>query len=527
MQSDFIQLQQRLQNRHLDFSAAYLALQELHSLIKNEPELINEETVKCLKQVFENDTHVKKQRQAFFLYYEAAQAVTSIMASAAKNALRQNAFSVSKEILFSYEDCRHMAVARALGEIPLSLNPVWPDDRQVNEPPPVSVGELLRAAGMRRCTANRAGRSLIFENSSEKILVVKVIRKQDDIRSVMNEALWMEFLNSGDIAIPDFFHVPSPLNINGEYILTLDKIPSGIADDSLPSENANVIAYIADKSYFHYPNEPADEGLPTENSFRRIMIKNAWLLGFMTGRGIVHTAPIPLFHNRVQKERRDDMGLYQWPKAGRLDRWLASCRYPNFGVSGLRDFEHLKPFTGNGKDLYEHIGAHILSLILVTGSWFRNKETHSDSLNSENKFKDTRHLFDKGFFIAVVQGMFDSYYKGFTGLDSDAALDVDYTVLIERMICEMGVDRYMEEILRVQDQTEMTAEEFIGFLKDRGLSDEEIVKHEKGNADITLKTGPHLGGFNRKISLPELIRYIATASAVCISGRYIAENGLA
>ena len=50
---------------------------------------------------------------------------------------------------------------------------------------------------------------------------------------------------------------------------------------------------------------------------------------------------------------------------------------------------------------------------------------------------------------------------------------------------------------------------------------EEILKNmEKGKRDITLLTGPHLGGFNDRISLPELIRFIETMAALCISGKY-------
>ena len=71
------------------------------------------------------------------------------------------------------------------------------------------------------------------------------------------------------------------------------------------------------------------------------MGRAALLLGWLAGRGIVHEAAIPLFHNRVQRDRREDGGVYDWRLPGRLDRWLASALHPNFGLSGLRDFEHL------------------------------------------------------------------------------------------------------------------------------------------------------------------------------------------
>jgi len=37
--------------------------------------------------------------------------------------------------------------------------------------------------------------------------------------------------------------------------------------------------------------------------------------------------------------------------------------------------------------------------------------------------------------------------------------------------------------------------------------------------DINLRTGPHLGNFNCRISLPELISFFNMASACCIAGR--------
>ena len=88
------------------------------------------------------------------------------------------------------------------------------------------------------------------------------------------------------------------------------------------------------------------------------------------------------------------------------------------------------------------------------------------------------------------------------------------------MIEEMGVDRYMEEILRVPDQNDMTDTEFKRFFEDAGYSTDQIKELKKGESDIVMHTGPHLGGFNRQISLPELIESVAAMSALCIAGKY-------
>jgi hypothetical protein len=82
----------------------------------------------------------------------------------------------------------------------------------------------------------------------------------------------------------------------------------------------------------------------------------------------------------------------------------------------------------------------------------------------------------------------------------------------------------MEETLRVQDQIEMSEEAFEGFLRRRGYSDEALAKEKKGIRDITTYTGPHLGGFNQGISIPELIEAVGTMAALSISGRYRAER---
>jgi hypothetical protein len=42
---------------------------------------------------------------------------------------------------------------------------------------------------------------------------------------------------------------------------------------------------------------------------------------------------------------------------------------------------------------------------------------------------------------------------------------------------------------------------------------------KKGIKDIVVLTGPHLGTFNERISLPELVESVETMAALCITGR--------
>jgi hypothetical protein len=92
------------------------------------------------------------------------------------------------------------------------------------------------------------------------------------------------------------------------------------------------------------------------------------------------------------------------------------------------------------------------------------------------------------------------------------------------MVEEMGVDRHMTELLRRVDQTQMTDAAFLDFLRARGYADDRLEGLIRGEKDILIPSGPHLGDFNRQISLPELIEAVAAMAAVCIAGRFMAET---
>jgi hypothetical protein len=247
------------------------------------------------------------------------------------------------------------------------------------------------------------------------------------------------------------------------------------------------------------------------------MARSAENLGRLSSHSILHTAAIPLFHNRTQQTRRGDAGRYIWTRKGRLDRWLDSCRYPNFGLSGLRDFEHLCLWSGQGRELFLEVGAQILSLLLVAGSTFRSKDPERVGLDRNGDPCDCRDLFDPDLLSELVSLIVTSFHQGFTGR-SMPAMPASQQRLIERMIEELGVDNHMTETLRARDQEAMSEAEFEAFLTQRGLQPKAV---SKGAEDVTLITGPHLGDFNSVISLPELIDFTAAAAAVCISTRFL------
>ena len=314
--------------------------------------------------------------------------------------------------------------------------------------------------------------------------------------------------------------------VNGGWVVRFRQLPP-VAPASRICTSPAAFGYEAPQDYFNYPNPLDNEhALPSTACFAETIGRNAFLLGTLCRRGIGHQAPIPLFHNRVQQDRRRDGGLYEWFRAGRLDRWLASCAYPNFGVSGLRDFEHMVSVNAGGGtlELYRLMGCHFLSLLLVTASYFRARAPHKVGWTAEGRPVDVRYLFDQRILADWIALIFSHYYRGFVGQAPDTALPVNTDHLAARMVDEMGVDHHMEEILRVSDQQQMTSRAFEDFLVERGYGPDDIARTPKGQGDLTIHTGPHLGQFNRSISIPELIEAVASMSGMCISGLYLSKQ---
>ena len=137
---------------------------------------------------------------------------------------------------------------------------------------------------------------------------------------------------------------------------------------------------------------------------------------------------------------------------------------------------------------------------------------------------DARDLFDRDLLEDLILGIFLHFYEGFVGAGYNGDLPFDVAGLADRMMDEMGVDRHMEELLRVTDQERMTDDEFKTFLRDRGVSEHRVQTLNRTEEEISMITGPHLGAFNSGISLPELIDFVETATALCMLGRYHEEK---
>jgi hypothetical protein len=133
---------------------------------------------------------------------------------------------------------------------------------------------------------------------------------------------------------------------------------------------------------------------------------------------------------------------------------------------------------------------------------------------------DARHLFDRPLFTELLTTVVREYSTGFLG----APLDLDQvgcTKVVDPLIEALGVDRHMTEIFRTQDQMGYTPQEFLALLGSKALDPENGL--HPGEQDIVLLTGPHLGEFNSRISVPELINFTAATAGLCIARAYFQE----
>lgn len=515
-----------------DFVTTYMTVSNLQFIIDQAPEIIKNTTISALSCVLENETHAG-QRQIFFLHRKAADALRAILETTSDPMLATKAKHSLIYILRNKKEKPFRAAAEALGSLSLKIKGPRLKKSPYSAPsqsriPMVSWQEVLQKAGLPVASSSLSvawkGRSLIVQpKENRRVLVLKMSRPGENTDMLVNEGLWMDFITENRknvIRTPDRFHIPSPIRFSDSFLVRLHGLPSGIPENSTIDARLPAVGFITCTDYFQYPNDHRPGCSLPQEAFFEIIIRNARIMGQLASAGIIHTAPVPLFHNRVQRHRRDDGGLYQWPRAGRLDRWLSSCRFPNIGQSGIRDFEHFISFNDSPRKLYEYIGSHILSLMLIAGSYFRNLDAQLNGFDGCGNPVDARHLFDHAFFEKTVTEIFKNYYKGFTGLEFQNTFPMDLKRVTARLIDEMGIDQHMEEILRIAEQNVMSETEFYGFLKSRGYAETDIRRLRKGEKDITILTGPHLGGFNQPISVPELIEFTAAAAALCISDWY-------
>ncbi len=508
-----------------DFGTQFMAVHHLQQLVREQPDRIEPESVRAIHLVLAGGRFAR-QRQGLFFYRQAAETLRDVIFLSPRAALARQALDALKLVLGAVSGHGHRAAAEALGGLPVDIRGPAVEAPRRNGVPSVSWEQVLRAAGaVGGREPVRYGRSLAVPAGDGGLLVVKLARADQPPEDLLREVMWLCHLREEAVRVDRQLSVPRPIAVNGRHLFRLTPAPAGPEAGILAAGGGLAIGFVAGGDYFRYPNM-SHGGPPLGfETFAEVMERSARLLGRLAAAGIIHDAPIPLFHNRVQVHRRRDHGRYEWFRAGRLDRWLESCAYPNFGLGGLRDFEHLSAFSGDSLKLYRHIGAHFLSLFLVAGSYFRHRQPGLAGRAADGSPVDARHLFDHRRLREVTRRIFTGYHAGFAGAYlSPDDVPLDWDALTARMIEEMGVDRHMEEILRAADQKEMSTEAFERFLAARGFAEGRIRQIPKGAEDLVIPTGPHLGGFNQRISLPELIEAIETMSALCVAGRFFGSS---
>jgi hypothetical protein len=515
--------EEKIMGGSFDFTAKYFAVYELRNLAEKHPEIIKDSTVLILEELLKHKGFTR-QRQGFFLFRETANTLGALIQRCNDIRVAENILGAFKRILASVSSHAHRAAAEALGSLPVPVHGPCLPDLKIDRIFSTSLQEVMEKTTITpSCSPVFLGRSLVIPcGKTKRLLVLKLARYSDTPESLAKEILWMNHLRSDKNRFSCRFDIPETVFIGNSPVFSLRTIPVNTDERLHPKKYA--IAFSAHQDYFTYPNEPEKAKTWSGEKFKEILFRNARLAGKLASDGVIHSALIPLFHNRVQRGRRRDHGFYEWFRAGRLDQWLRSCDHPNLGPTGLRDFEHFSAFNEKGLALYRHMGSQLLSFFLVTGSYFRNKNENQVGFDPNGNPVDARCLFDKDLLDEIISGIFQNYYLGFTGVCYDGCLPFDTGQLAVRMIDEMGVDRHMEEILRVADQNEMSIDEFQQFLTQRGFSNTQIKKFNKGEKDIVIHSGPHLGGFNERISIPELIEAVAAMSGMCIGGKFWREH---
>lgn len=517
---------QEISGQITDFLGRYHAAFHLHQIAETRPDLLEEESLAALEHLLIRFDGYK-QRQRYFLFRETAQALAEIVQQHPDAALADRAARILKSALAQATGPAHRAAAEALGGLPAPLPKTHCPPRPRLKIVPYQWARLLQQLDLPPNTAFQIkGRSLITPFPSEPsqgLLVMKMTRQDADHTGLFKEAQWIQRASRTDAlksALGDNSLLSPVLPGNLPNLVRIHGLPKALTRQLAVTEPATALCFRAPPDYYRYPNAPESVQQTQPPQWTRWLTRAAKRLARLLGQGLFHDAPIPLFHNRTQGHRRDDSGMYQWYRSGRLDQWLTSCDYPNFSLKGLRDLEHLTPLTGGGLKLYRAMGTHLLSLLLVCGSCFRNQAPQQKGLDAQGRPLDLRHLFDHKHLSSMVQAVCEAYYVGFVGVACCDPWPLNFDHLAGRMIDEMGVDRHMTEILRLRDQAVMDRAMFEAFLRSRGYGEEKIRITPKDSADLTLFNGPHLGDFNRTISLPELIEAVGAIAGICVADRY-------
>lgn len=266
----------------------------------------------------------------------------------------------------------------------------------------------------------RMGRTLIAP-INRGFLALKMCVNPGDESRLLHEICMQEYLKklSGLQGLSVESTLPCPL----KGIYRIREIPRHLREGICAAE-PHAIGYIAGREYFAYVNEPQH----SIQVMRRSLLVCARDLARLTGMGLIHASLMPLYHRRGDGSEEDDGYCWQRKVVGRLEKWLESCRYPNLRLSGLADYEHLEVHQDiQPQRLQSHIGRHLFSLGLLLASYLEK----SGQLE-ENTLK------------SILEECFIQYYSTLAGDPPGLDEAVDWDLLANQMVEEMGPDKYSD-----------------------------------------------------------------------------------
>ncbi len=210
-----------------------------------------------------------------------------------------------------------------------------------------------------------------------------------------------------------------PYSLGG--LFRIEGLPLHVLED-LKLKDPLAICYIANRDYLTYLNDPQ----LSVNDLKMSLSFCARDLARLTRMGLIHTSLLSLFHKKRQTAPKNIAYCWHRKVAGRLEKWLESCRYPNLRLSGIADLEHIELYPEvSTQELQFHIGEHLFSISLILGSYFRY-----------------RGEFDQAAISSIIRNCFSEYYCALTTMLPRLDEIIDWDELAFRMVEEMGINRY-------------------------------------------------------------------------------------
>ena len=305
-----------LKDESTSLTARLYAAHHLGALTLADPERISLPLIQFLKRLLLS-TRFAHQRQSLFYYREVAHTLTQFIRISENQSMARSARAALLDILAQTNGRAHQAASEALSALPFDIKGPAFTPPTANGAPMVSWQRLTKGLKGHLAVPRFVGRSLIAPiEGSDQLVVAKLARADDDPQDLLNEVSWMTHLRETQYTYQYPFHIPQPLAIGSHQLFKLTRLPIGPASSMALHRQRYAVAFVTCRGYYTYPNDDRKQFRPAPDEAIRMLEGSAWLLGYLSGLGIDHSAMIPLFHNRVQQGRRRDQGLYEWYRAG-------------------------------------------------------------------------------------------------------------------------------------------------------------------------------------------------------------------